>query len=384
MRSLGPSYMVIPNNVFQQLSLATSGDPVCPQLQRLVWTSALGWDPSRQFLSPRLVSVVFCHTKDIRVDLGLDSTISSLPTTYLERLRLTGFPRTAPIHSALSKVVLRLNTCFKEIDAWSSLSDAAWGHLASLPKLKSLSLSNTPSIEVLKSVLQEPTFPALERMTLELDGRRPHFPVLFFLLKSSPLKAVTVSGSLRIRHVPSVVAIAVLKTELYRTINALAFTGFHPTDLTFLSRLGPVLSHLGLFSSLRTLVCTTRCQRLPQCVFPLTDSDIERLARGLSQLVTLRLGHKCACSYPNTTIKSMISLSTHCPSLDTLYLPCNLTNISEDVKMESGEPDPRVKTRSSCALEILNLQWMILPKDIEAFEVMKSALCHLFPRLKSP
>ena len=349
---------------------------MCPQLQHLAWSSANGWEHSRQFLSPHLVSISFwLSVNDHRADFGLDSAISSLPTTRLETLSLAGdVPWTAYIQPALSEVVQRLNTCFKRIDAWSSLSDAAWGHLASLPKLESLYLVDTPSIEVLKSISHEPTFPALEHMVLELrDYYYQHLPVLFSLLKSTSLKEVTIRGSRRVRPValPSEVAIAMRKTELHRSITVLVFTGFYPADLTF-------VSHLRSFSSLETLECDTRCQEL-QCVFPLTDSDIEQLARGLPRLVTLRLGHPCNFSNPNTTIKSMISLSTHCPSLDTLCLPCNLTNIYEDVRMESGEPDPRLETRSSCALRVLAFNWMIRPESIEALGIMKSALRHLFP-----
>ena len=366
----------LPDDVFRQLSFATSGDPVCPQLHHLCWKSACGWDRSQQFLSSHLISVTFWQClADIHTDLALASAISPIPTTHLEKLILTGYlPETPLIHLALSKVVQRLNTCFKKIIARSSLSDAAWGHLASLPKLKLLSLSNTPSIEVLKSIPHEPTFPALEHMVLELDGRRQHLPVLFSLLKSSPVQEVTVNESLRIRHVdvPSEVTITMLKVELHRSLNRLIFIGFHPAELTFVSHLGP-------FSSLKTLGCDTRCQGPGECVFPLTDSDIDRLASGLPQLVTLRLGHECKYGHYNPTIKSMMSLSTHCPSLEKLHLPCDLTKISEDAKMESGESDPRLRTRSSCALIYLALQWMIRPTDIEALEIMESGLRNLFP-----
>ena len=371
--------VAISNDVFQQLSLANSGGPVCPQLQHLTWTSECGWEHSQQFFSSHLVSVVFWHCmNDFRDDMGLDFAISPLPTVRLETLTLGGCPPfTAPTHSALSEVVQRLNTCFRRIAVRSSLSDAAWGHLASLPKLESLCVTDTPSIEVLKSIHRNLTFPALGRMVLELNGQYQHLPVLFSLLKSSPLEEVVVRESAKILHVgvPTEVASAMLKSEPHRSLTSLVFTGFHPAGLTFISHLGP-------FGALKTLKCSTRCQEFQQCGFPLRDSDIEQLASGLPQLVNLYLGHKCIYNHPNTTIKSMISLSAHCPSLAALYLPCNLTNVSEDAKMESGEPDPRLNTRSSCALECLAFEWMIRPKDHEASGIMKSALRHLFPRLR--
>ena len=371
----------VPQDVFRQLSFATSGGPVCPQLQRLTWMSTCGWEHSQQFLSSHLVSVLFWQClADVHTDLALAAAISPLPTTHLEELVLSGYlPGTAPIRLALSKVVQRLNTCFRRLAAGSSLSDAAWGHLASLPNLDFLSLSNTPSIDVLKSIPHEPTFPALERITLELDGRRQHLQVLFPLLKSSPLREVAVKESLQIQHadVPGEVAIAMLKAELQRNITSLVFTGFHPTDLTF-------VSHLGQFSSLKFLGCDTRCQDHEECVFPLADSDIERLASALPRLVTLRLGHECKYGHHNLTIKSMISLSTHCLSLESLFLPCDLTNTSEDAKTESGEPDPRLEIQSSCTLRHLAHKWVTVPSrgDVEAFKIVTSALHHLFPQLR--
>jgi len=258
MRSIGPSYVAaISNDAFQQLSVATSGGPACPQLQRLAWTSAYGWEHSQQFLSPHLVSVGFWHCiNDRYADLGLNSAIYPLPTTHLETLSIAGYPPdTAPIRSALSEVVQRLNTCFKRIDVRSSLCDTAWGHLACLPKLESLRVSDTPSAEVLKSIHHNLTFPALKHVTLELNGQYQHLPLFFSLLKSSPLKEVIVKGSVKIGHVgvPTEVAIAILKAELHRNMNALVFARFHPADLTFISHLGP-------FSSLKTLEGDTRCQ----------------------------------------------------------------------------------------------------------------------------
>jgi hypothetical protein len=78
-------------------------------------------------------------------------------------------------------------------------------------------------------------------------------------------------------------------------------------------------------------------------------------------------------------IKSTISVSTHCFLLEDLRLPLDLTKISEDVKMESGKPDPRLKIRSPRVL-----RWVTMPppEDIEASRIVASALHYLFPRLR--
>jgi len=79
----------------------------------------------------------------------------------------------------------------------------------------------------------------------------------------------------------------------------------------------------------------------------------------------------------------MISLSTQCTSLESICLPCDLTNISEDVKMESGEPDPRLEIQSPCKLRLLAFRWIIMPppEDIEASGLVAAAFSHLFPLL---
>ena len=194
----------------------------------------------------------------------------------------------------------------------------------------------------------------------------------FSLLKSSPLQRVTIQD----HDVPIQVTTAMLEVGLQRSVNTLIFTELDPASLTF-------VSHLGLFSSLKTLRCYTQCRWSGQCVFPPTDSDIEQLASGLPQLVILRMGHACRYRHQNTTIRSMISFSTHCLSSKELHLPCDLTNVAEDAKTESGEPDPKLEIRSPCTLELLAFGWIVMPPldDIQASRVVVLALHHLFPCL---
>jgi len=384
MKVLGPSDAVtISDDVFRQLFLATSGSPVCPNLQRLTWTSLCGWENMQHFFSPRLVTVLFRQRQRHQpptVDLPLASTISLLPTAHLEELRLdNASPLTPPTKSALSEVVQQLNSCFRHVSTRSSLTDPAWEHLASLPKLESFWVYNTPSTKISSSIPHELTFPALKSMGVVVDDKCQHWLLLFPLFKSSPLRQITVVAGRGIGcgDVPGQVTLAMLGSGLQRSVNDLTITGFDPAHLAFISHLGP-------FSYLRTLECITRCRGSGQCESPLTDPDIEKLASALPRLVTLCLGHRCEYSPPHTTIKSMMSLSTHCLSLETLYLPCDLSNIAEDVKMESGEPDPRLEIRSLCPLGSLLFQCTVMPpaEDLEASRIAVSALRHLFPRLE--
>ena len=377
-RVLYPSDVIISDDVFRQLSYATSGGPVCPQLRHLSWTSRYGWEHVQQFISPYLVSVTFRGDGFAERYAGqpLASAISLLPTTYLESLVLDETPRFLPIRFAVSKVVQRLSTHFKRLTV-PSLSDAAWAYLASLPNLESFWVSYTPPVDISKLISHENAFPALEHVGIKVDNTSQHWSSLFSLLKSSPLRRVTVvtnPGNWG-DDVAIQVTIAIIEAGLQRSVDALIFTKFDPTNLT-------LVSCLGVFSSLKTLRCHTRC-RGGQCVFPLTDPDIERLARGLPQLVVIRAGHACKYGHPNTTIRSMISLSTHCLSLKELRLPCDLTNVTEDAKTESGEPDPRLEIRSPCTLKTLAFGWVAMPSldDLKALRVVILALHHLFPYL---
>ena len=327
----------------------------------------------QQFLSPHLESVVFLGDDWSEPDPALIPTISLIPTTHLQELALKIPIPPTPIHSVLSEVIQRLGPRFKSLETWSTLSEAAWEYLASLPKLEWLRVSDVPCTEILKLEPPRNLFPALQRIEIQAGSVHRRWPFLFSLLESSPLQEVTfTAGRIRDIDIPSQVITPMLEAELQRSVNSLGFYGSDSADLKF-------LSHIGRFNSLKALKCITRCQR-EQCLSPLTDSDIEQLASGLPQLTIVCLGHECGHVRHNTTIKSLISFSTHCLSLQILSFPCDLTNISEDIKTESGESDPRLDILSPCALPFLGLRWVIMPDDIEALRIVSSALDHLFPR----
>ena len=167
-RVLYPSDVIIPDDALRRLSSATSGGPVCPQLRDLTWVSSYGWENMHQFLSPYLVSVTLREVVRTghSTDQALASAISLLPTTYLEvlDLDLDEIPHSAPIHSALSGVVQRLSAHFRRLKTQSSLSDAAWIHLASLPNFTELWVFHPPSADISKLISHENAFSALERV----------------------------------------------------------------------------------------------------------------------------------------------------------------------------------------------------------------------------
>ena len=336
----------------------------------------------QQFFSPCLISVTFHgdgKTEPNADYQALASTISLLPTACLEELTFKHLPSSTPIHLALSEIVQRLNARFKRLATGFSLSDAAWAHLISLPNLESFWVSGTPSAEIHKSKPRENGSPTLKSVLIEVDDACQCWSPLFSLLGSGALQRVAIVTSRKIQDVdvPRQVTIAIIEAKLQRNLNALAFAGFNPTNSSF-------IPYLGSFNSLEVLWCNTWCRGSGQCISQLTDSDVEQLASGLPRLTSLWLGHGCKYNAHNTTIKSMISLSTRCPSLESLGLPCNLTHISKDVKTESGEPDPRLGVRSSSKLRYLAFQWIVLPSrdDVEGLKTVASCLSHLFPELR--
>jgi hypothetical protein len=186
-------------------------------------------------------------------DLALASAISLLPTS-LEDLHLEDLPASALIHSAVSEVVQWLNTCFEQLMAEWSLSDAAWEHLASLLKLEYFLVHDTPSTKTSRSVPHGITFPALKHMGTTVDNPCQHRPFLFSLFKSSPLQRVpvVVGRGIRPADVTGRVTIATPEAGLQRSVHTLTFVGFDPSHLMFISHLGPL-------SSLKALSCNTQC-----------------------------------------------------------------------------------------------------------------------------
>ena len=367
--------VAISDEVFQQLSLR-SDVALCPNLKSLSWPSPYGWVHAPMFFSPQLVWVNFPYWQKERPAPTLSeltSAINLLPTTHLETFSLGEvFHQEVMPHSALSWFIQRLKTCFMQLSIFCAITDPAWEHLAVLPRLHSLSLSGTLSIEVQRPVPPRLLFPALKDLRVVVDLQSKHWLSLFTLLKSSPLEKVGVLARNGPQDSsPSQIVLAMLKAGLERRVNSLIFVGFSPASLVVVQQLLP-------FSSLKIFKCSTVCPPNNQCDFPLEDSEIENLAKALSKLETLSLG-TCTHGHRSIAIKSMISLSTHCPYLKTLALPCNLTKITDDIWEVSKESWQKQGTQS-CVLR--NLSSVIMPsKNTEKWRIADTALYNIFPQM---
>jgi len=136
----------ISDDVFQQLSFAFPDGPVCPGLQHLTWMSLCGWG-ARATLHPTSTGLShFPPTPGAPIRNHRSNT----------RFRNFSSPNVTPgstpprrCHPALhlhSLCSLRSRSTAEQLlSTNSTLSDAAWAHLASLLKLESLWVSGTPS-----------------------------------------------------------------------------------------------------------------------------------------------------------------------------------------------------------------------------------------------
>ena len=374
--------MAFSKGVFDQLAVASNPNPVCPNLKYLTWRYSKGWSYACQFFSHSLVSASFPKWMEIgnrNRDQEFASMIDRLLTVQLERFFIGGMvskPLDSIMCAALSKLVQSLKPCFVELIIGTTLTDPAWEHLASLPRLKTLLVSGAPSANVRRQEPPKLAFPALEDLCLMMDSTYHQLSPLFHLLRSSPMEKVNVVARNRPGDdVPSHVISAMLEFELERSVKTLTFADFGPTSLALMSNLLP-------FRSLKKLKWPTRCLEDAQCISPLEDSEIEKLAEALNNLEYLHLGHSCTHSPCLVTIKSMIALSAHCPHLASLDISCRLTTILDDIKMLSDESRQRLKTQGHCALRFLG-STMMPPANGEASKVASSALDNLFPHRQS-
>lgn len=376
----------IPDDVFDKLPHAILNGPICPNIRELKWPAGYHWDHVQKFFSPQLVSVSFIRYAPVGdqpmpggYPLDLAARLKSLPTKNLERFE---FGVRLPTNGSatfrdVSVFVERLGIPFQCLRVSMRLTNPAWGHLASLPHLTTLTVHNTPSGEIQIPGPEGPTFPALRRLAMVVSHDNQRWTALFPLIKS-PLLEVEILTDHPTTDCSSEAIPAMVGAGLHSRVDSLTFRGFNPGTAEFTPYLGRVP-----FTSLKTFKLETTCGGARPCVNPATDSNVEQLAGGLPQLESLYLGHQCEFLTQGPTIKSMISLSIHCRSLKRVWLPFTLVDISEDVNVDSGEVDRRLAVQSSCTL--MELCWAVtMPpqQDTEAWTAVKLVFRNLFPRLK--
>ena len=95
------------------------------------------------------------------------------------------------------------------------------------------------------------------------------------------------------------------------------------------------MSRVIQFRELTIFSVWSACSPVQGCAFNLTDGDIEEIATALPRLEKATFGDVCSANSCRTTIKSLVSLSTHCRDLRFLEVT---TNLRDDLELALIDP----------------------------------------------
>ena len=367
------TWRVLGEDTFRQLRLNSPPDGWFPALQDLSWWITTSNLPYTDLLfSPYLKRVsifvqfpwnVFTVPSDVQS--AITSTISALPTSTLQLLRLYISHRMTPwehFKNSLSSIVLRCGPSFTEYDSPVPLSDAAVNHLIRLPRLRAWRIYNPPP-EYSTSSLPL-VFPPLEQLTLEeraVNGWLSLFKRLedgvFTAQGTTPLSGVKESlNSLHIWGLPDQIIDASFTSPIQR------------------------------FQNLVKLKVKVSCYGevgVGQCTFKLNDDHVAELATALPQLGSLLLGYVCPKNTCATTVACLLHISAHCVKLHRLVIHFNTTNIVDDFKKISEDPRfQELRSRSKCTLTFLGADQIPLILDEPGFETVAKGMIDIFPSLR--
>lgn len=342
-----------------RLLTALAGEPMCPNLRHLechvLTPTLLPLIPL--LISPRLTRLTLkddtFHDELTFSDLGL--ILQVLPTTRLEELCLS-FDSNL-MHRFASQISLVVQQCgdsLRLLDVPIPLGEETVLHLSSLKGLRVwTSVYDPPPITT--------AFPPLQSLTLCSREAHAWIPWLTRREKSDPNAyggPLEHSTHTSIAHLTSLEPVSI--------------------DATFIS---PLL----FWSNLVTLIVPSDCQEGLSCTFSLTDPDVMQLSAALPRLEVLELGSPCDSNAVRTTICCLLALSVRCKGLRTLSIHFNPTNLANDFRSLSTDPDLRdLRSLSArCPLESFTAGCLLFPDEMPGEECVMVArgFMDLFPTL---
>ncbi|KAJ7782571.1 hypothetical protein DFH07DRAFT_791174 [Mycena maculata] len=326
--------------IYATLSVSLPKYPLFPNLRHLTWSTRDDVFPYiRILVGDKLKSIVLSMqgSKTIRSSLLLSLTTSHPTLTHVEFVTVNNPPMIIQaIHSAICSwnhlEKLRSNT----LDLPSML------HLARLPNLKSLRLDH---------------FPSYSTTTKELEARvastGPAFaPLREFIVYSDPILDITsfldvIEPDALDKIQLSIEAPTV--TEDWQTLNASLACKSSKT-LTELSlrenfsydhEIPDSLERMLTTDSLRPLLSFANLVEVAVVAghgIDLDDAFLEEMALAWPQLQKLDLSPGCQSAryVPQITLAGLIPLAQHCPSLASLALVMNATDVDPFVKEKPG------------------------------------------------
>ena len=263
--------------------------------------------------------------------------ISSLPTSLENFTIVCGKGEEELLKDTVSAFVCRCGSSPRAFRFYIPLTEAAIQRIMQLPNLCTWDTAQAPPQTAPLSV-----FPSLKHIYL----RRPATLPWIHLLAS--------------------------RANISETLQTLKCPSGTIVDPTF-------LSSILKFRNLVILHVDTRCQVGRDCTFRLADADMESLATTLPRLKELQLGPSRGCNFCNTTVASLMSISTHCLDLKGLETHFNtLTIVGDMERLLDGNSG---RDSAKCQLQKLGVGYSSPGVDGEDVETVVKGFKAIFPCL---
>ena len=331
-----------------------------PNLEWLHWGVDRGGFPFafRLFLSSHLQRVTLYDDPNLDPTLRLRTKalvqmVSVLPASLEQLSVLCGGRKSKRLGEAMSSLVCRCGSSLRRFATRVPLSEEAVLHLIQLPNLSYLRTYHEPP-----QVVPMNTFPSLEHLRLASQDALP-----WLHLFASHDRAITLSD-------PGP------PPNARDRLKSLEFPKYTVVD-------SKLLCSIVTFRNLAMLrIHTDDCTGGdPDCIFRLTNDDIQNLVIALPRLKILRLGKPCPSNTCNTTIDSLVSISVKCLSLTALEIHFNTRELVSDVLrlLDGGVAHDKAK----CKLRALSVGSLPLEALEEDSETIAMGFKAIFPCLKS-
>jgi len=354
-----PPYGKLPDSTLHRLSSNSPGGVLFPKLELLCWDvyeTAIPLTSFPLFLSPHLKRIALCGPGMSDISYGqlasLVQIILVLPTSLEDLTIMCGFEEEEPLRDAMSSFLRRCGSSLRRFDSCVRLSEAAIHHLMQLPNLRSWVI-----VQGLPRIDPPSIFPPLEALHLHEQAT-----VEWLHLLGSHEEGVLHTGSTPTTSHPNI----------RETLRSLACPKDTIIDSTF-------LSSILKFRNLVTLYTDADCYGVEGCIFRLTDDNVENLAATLPRLECLQLGRPCDSNSCNTTIASLLSISTHCLDLRVLETHFNTLTIVGDMQrlLSGGSGHGNTK----CEIRKLVVGFLPLEVREEDIETVVAGFKVIFPCL---
>ena len=347
----------IPAGTLFQLSCNSPDGVLCAKLEWLRWdiqetSNTLPF--FRLFLSPRLKRVALYNSSVFgEAQLtGLVQIVSVLPTSLEGLTIMCGLEEEKYLKDAISTFICRCGSSLRDFCSRVPLSETAIHRITQLPNLRSWTIVQGPPRIVPPSI-----FPSLKELRLLEQAA----------LKWLPLFASHEGAILQNDFTP-----ATSHADTRETLRFLTCLNDTPLDST-------LLSSILKFRNLVTLYINTYCSEEEGCVFRLTDDGMGDLAAALPRLKCLQLGRPCCSSSCNTTVASLLSISTHCLDLTVLETHFNTLTIVGDMEHLLGKGLGRNKAK--CELRNFVVGYSPLEVGGEDIDIVVTGFKFIFPCL---